>query len=138
MQLTERALPAARLAGSRVGPILAANTLFRSAPGEIRWARAAIDAQISYSERSVVREAARVPWLQIGIAAWLLCAALGAALLSRLDRAGTGALLGALLGPLGIVVVLVARPRWAARDRRDALEAESRREEQAWREWKGY
>ena len=79
-----------------------------------------------------------MPWLQMGIAAWLLCAVVGGALLSRLVRAGTGVLLGALLGPLGIVIVLVGRPRWAARDRRDAMEAESRREVQAWREWRGY
>ena len=77
-------------------------------------------------------------WLQIYIACALLCAVAGGALLSRLDRAGTGVLLGGLLGPLGLVAVLVWRRRWAARDRLTALEAEGRREEQAWREWRGY
>ena len=46
MQLPERARPAVCLADYGVGPTLAANGQFRSAPEEIRWARSAIDAQI--------------------------------------------------------------------------------------------
>ena len=46
MQLTERALPAACLADGGVRPILAAKTLFRRAPGELRLARSAIDARV--------------------------------------------------------------------------------------------
>ena len=79
-----------------------------------------------------------MPWLEIGIACLGLCGLVGGALLGRLDRAGTGVLLGALLGPIGLVIVLLQRRRWAARDRVTALQAESRREEQAWREWRGY
>ncbi len=40
---------------------------------------------------------------------WLLCAILGAVLLSRYDKAGTGLLLGALLGPIGVLFALVMR-----------------------------
>jgi hypothetical protein len=45
MQLTGRARPAGRLADYRLGPTLAANGLPRGAPGRIRMARSAIDAQ---------------------------------------------------------------------------------------------
>jgi len=45
MQLPERARPPVCLARSRVGPTLAATTLFRSAPGKVRLARSAADAR---------------------------------------------------------------------------------------------
>ena len=40
---------------------------------------------------------------------WLLCAILGAAILSRYNKAGTGFLLGGLLGPFGVLFALVMR-----------------------------
>ena len=40
---------------------------------------------------------------------WLFCAFLAAALLSRFNRAGTGCLLGLLLGPIGLVISWVIR-----------------------------
>jgi hypothetical protein len=40
---------------------------------------------------------------------WLLCSILGAAMLSRYNKAGTGFLLGLILGPLGLLFVLVIR-----------------------------
>jgi hypothetical protein len=79
-----------------------------------------------------------VPWLELGISCLVLCGLAGGALLSRLDRAGTGVLLGTFLGPIGLVIVLLRRRRWAARDQFVAAEAESRRMEQAWREWRRY
>ena len=79
-----------------------------------------------------------MPWVEIGITCLVLCGLVGGALLSRMDRAGTGVLLGTLLGPIGVAIVLFRRRRWAARDQLAATEAESRRAEQAWREWRGY
>jgi len=40
---------------------------------------------------------------------WLLSSILGAAILSRYNKAGTGFLLGALLGPLGLLFAVVMR-----------------------------
>ncbi len=40
---------------------------------------------------------------------WLLCSILGAAILSRYNKAGTGFLLGLILGPLGLLLALVMR-----------------------------
>lgn len=40
---------------------------------------------------------------------WILFAILGAAMLSRYNRAGTGLLLGLLLGPFGLLFALVIR-----------------------------
>lgn len=40
---------------------------------------------------------------------WLLCSMLGAAILSRYNKAGTGFLLGAILGPIGLLFALVIR-----------------------------
>ncbi len=39
----------------------------------------------------------------------------GAGLLSRDDRAGTGFLLGAALGPIGVGIILARRRKWEAR-----------------------
>ena len=38
------------------------------------------------------------------IAVWLLSGVLGAAFLSRSNRAGVGCLLGMLLGPIGVII----------------------------------
>ena len=62
----------------------------------------------------------------------------GAGLLSRDDRAGTGFLLGALLGPIGVGVILARQRTWEARWRRQAAGAEERRKEQAFRDWRGH
>ena len=40
---------------------------------------------------------------------WLLSSILGAAILSRHNKAGTGFLLGAILGPIGLLFALVIR-----------------------------
>lgn len=40
---------------------------------------------------------------------WVLCAILGAAMLSNFNKAGTGLLLGFFLGPLGLLFALVVR-----------------------------
>lgn len=40
---------------------------------------------------------------------WLMCSILGAAILSRYNKAGTGFLLGAILGPFGVLFALVMR-----------------------------
>lgn len=40
---------------------------------------------------------------------WFLCSILGAAILSRYNKAGTGFLLGAILGPIGVLFTLVMR-----------------------------
>lgn len=40
---------------------------------------------------------------------WILCGILGAAMLSSYNKAGTGFLLGLLLGPLGLLFALVVR-----------------------------
>lgn len=68
----------------------------------------------------------------------LLCGVVGAAAASRANRAGTGLLLGLLLGPFGLLVVWRRRECWihAAITRSGAAERE--REEQAQREWRGY
>jgi len=42
---------------------------------------------------------------------WLLFGIIGAAILGSHDRAGCGCLVGALLGPLGIVLALVEKMR---------------------------
>jgi hypothetical protein len=52
MQLPERAQPAVRLADCRTRPTLASTTLFRSAPGDIRRALSAADAQSRYAHAS--------------------------------------------------------------------------------------
>lgn len=43
---------------------------------------------------------------------WILCGIAGAAILSRYDNAGTGCLLGGLLGPIGLLIA------WTMRDSR--------------------
>lgn len=40
---------------------------------------------------------------------WVACAVVGAAMLSRYNAAGTGCLLGGLLGPIGLLIALVMR-----------------------------
>ena len=72
------------------------------------------------------------------LVALLASGCVGAALLSRDDRAGTGFLLGAALGPLGVGIIVVRRPQWEARWRREAAAAEERRKEQAFRDWRGH
>ncbi len=62
----------------------------------------------------------------------------GAGLLSRDDRAGTGFLLGAALGPIGVGIILARRRKWEARWCRETAGAEERRKEQAFRDWRGY
>lgn len=47
---------------------------------------------------------------------WLLCAIAAAALLSRYNKAGTGFLLGAFLGPFGLVFALIIRSGEAKKD----------------------
>lgn len=39
----------------------------------------------------------------------MLCGALGAVILSRYDKAGTGCLLGVILGPIGVIIAWVMR-----------------------------
>jgi len=70
--------------------------------------------------------------------ALLVCGGVGAALLSRNDHAGTGFLLGAVLGPIGVGVILSRRRKWEARWRRETAGAEERRKEQAFRDWRGH
>lgn len=41
-----------------------------------------------------------------------VCAIIGAALLSRVHRSGTGFLLGVFLGPVGLSIARLKRPRW--------------------------
>lgn len=41
---------------------------------------------------------------------WILCAIAGAAMLSRYNKAGSGFLLGGLLGPIGLIIA------WTMRD----------------------
>jgi hypothetical protein len=76
--------------------------------------------------------------LEAVIVALIACAAFGATLLSRLDRAGTGFLLGGLLGPLGLLVIWLRRPHWIRQAAIEAVGAEHNRKDQAWREWRGY
>ncbi len=67
-----------------------------------------------------------------------VCAVIGAALLSRVHRSGTGFLLGVFLGPVGLSIAWLKRPRWE-RDRAARARAREReRKEQAEREWRGY
>src|SRR5450830_578538 len=40
---------------------------------------------------------------------WMLCPILGAAILSRYNKAGTGFFLGVILGPFGVLFALVIR-----------------------------
>jgi hypothetical protein len=40
---------------------------------------------------------------------WVLCSILGAAMLGRYNKAGTGFLLGAILGPFGLLFALLIR-----------------------------
>lgn len=40
---------------------------------------------------------------------WIISAIVGAAILSRYNKAGTGCLLGALLGPIGWIIAFVMR-----------------------------
>jgi hypothetical protein len=72
------------------------------------------------------------------LVAFLASGIVGAALLSRDDRAGTGFLLGAALGPIGVGVILSRRRTWEARWHRQAAGAEERRKEQAFRDWRGH
>ena len=72
------------------------------------------------------------------IVTWALCAIAGAALLGRLDHAGTGFVLGGLLGPLGLVVILLKRRAWQRHWTVDSASVERERKEQALREWRGY
>jgi hypothetical protein len=66
------------------------------------------------------------------------CGVIGAALLGPLNRAGTGFLLGFLLGPVGILVIWVRRPAWIRRQTINAAAAQLSQKEQAWREWRGH
>jgi len=72
------------------------------------------------------------------LVALLVTGVIGAALLSRDDRAGTGFLLGGVLGPIGVGIILARRRQWEARWRRETAGAEDRRKEQAFRDWRGY
>jgi hypothetical protein len=69
------------------------------------------------------------------VAVQATCALASAAIL---NRAGTGLLLGALLGPLGLAVALRRRARWERELKRWERRAEEARKEQAWREWRGH
>jgi len=40
---------------------------------------------------------------------WIASGVIGASLLGQYDRAGTGFLLGAILGPIGVIVAFVVR-----------------------------
>ena len=53
---------------------------------------------------------------------WILCAIAGAAMLSRFNKAGTGCLLGGLLGPIGLIIAWTMRDT-AKMDRTAAIEA---------------
>lgn len=56
------------------------------------------------------------------IAFWILCGIAGAAMLSRFNKAGTGCLLGGLLGPIGLIIAWTMRDS-AKMDREKAVEA---------------
>lgn len=49
---------------------------------------------------------------------WLLCVFVSAALLGRYNKAGSGLLLGALLGPIGVIIAIVWRMNLAADERK--------------------
>jgi hypothetical protein len=67
-----------------------------------------------------------------------LSAVIGAVLLARADRAGTGFVLGILLGPIGVAIILARRHAWEAHWSLSAGRKEDARKEQAFREWRGY
>ena len=75
-----------------------------------------------------------------GVVAGLLvsCGIRGAILVGSLDRAGSGFLLGALLGPFGLRLIRKRRDRWAKAYWRGIEAGDRERKEQAWREWRGY
>ena len=50
---------------------------------------------------------------------WLLAPILGAAMLSRYNKAGTGCLLGLFLGPIGLLFALVIRSGESKREERE-------------------
>jgi hypothetical protein len=72
------------------------------------------------------------------VAVQATCALASAAILNRSKRSGTGLLLGALLGPLGLAVALRRRAPWERELKRWERRAEEARKEQAWREWRGH
>ena len=72
------------------------------------------------------------------VALLLLCGLVGAAAASRANRAGTGLLLGLLLGPFGLLIVWRRREGWIQARAIRSGAAEREREEQAQREWRGY
>lgn len=53
---------------------------------------------------------------------WVLCGIAGAAMLSRVDKAGTGCLLGGLLGPIGLIIAWTMRDS-AKMDREKAIQS---------------
>ncbi len=48
--------------------------------------------------------------MEVVVLFWILCGIAGAAMLSRFGKAGTGCLLGGLLGPIGLIIA------WTMRD----------------------
>jgi hypothetical protein len=53
---------------------------------------------------------------------WLLCVIVSAALLSRFNKAGSGLLLGALLGPIGLIIAIIWRLNLTADERKQHQE----------------
>jgi|GEM_PF-6771439 len=60
------------------------------------------------------------------ITIWIASAIISAALLSRYNRAGTGLLLGGILGIIGLVIALVMRSDLGANERQKQHQAEMR------------
>jgi hypothetical protein len=76
--------------------------------------------------------------LRLLILLWGISAVVAATLLSRSNHAGTGFLWGLVLGPVGLLIVLLQRVAWERRWERERLGGEEARKEQAWREWRGH
>ena len=60
--------------------------------------------------------------MEVFVLFWILCSIAGAAMLSRFGKAGTGCLLGGLLGPIGLIIAwTLVRYEFPGRKLLDAL-----------------
>lgn len=58
--------------------------------------------------------------MEVVVLFWILCGIAGAAMLSRFGKAGTGCLLGGLLGPIGLIIAWTMRDSAKLDDVKDA------------------